>query len=55
MPIASHSEAGRGDLSQILKTGPIVNILVSTTVFHPRQPRKGAQCVKYRNSPLRIP
>ena len=40
-------------MSQIPETGPIVNILVSTTLFHPRQPRMRAQCVKYRNSLLR--
>ena len=45
MPVANHSEAGRGD--------PIVKMLVSTTLFHPRQTRKGAQCSKYRNCPLR--
>ena len=32
----------------IPETGPIVNIWVSTTLFHPRQTRKGAQCSKYR-------
>ena len=30
-------------MSPIPETGPIVNIRVSTTLFHPRQPRKGAQ------------
>ena len=28
---------------------------VSTTLFHPRQTRKGAQCSKYRNCPLTYP
>ena len=32
----------------------VCKISVSTTLFHPRQPRKGAQCVKYRNCPCPI-
>ena len=53
MPLASHSEAGRGEMSQIPETGPIVKISLSTTLFHPRQTRKGALCCsKYRNCPL---
>ena len=39
-------------MSQLPETGPLVNISESTTLFHPRRPRKGAQCVKYRNCPL---
>ena len=47
-------ETGQGDRTrrQDKETGPIV-FSVSTTLFHARQPRKGAQCVKYRNCPLR--
>ena len=53
-PLASHSEAGRGDsrMRQIHETGPIVK--VSTTVF-PRPTRKGAQCSKYLNCTLTYP
>ena len=50
MPIDSHSKAGRGDfeMSQIPKAGPIVKIQPkSTTLFHPRQTRKG--CSKFIN------
>ena len=39
MPIASHSEAVRGD-SKLAKTGPMVKMLVSTTLVHPK-PEKG--------------
>ena len=54
MPVASHSEAGTADSkwAKYPKTGPIVRISVSTTPLHPGQPRKGAQCAKYQNSPL---
>ena len=33
----------------IPETGPLVKISVSTTLFHPRQTRKGPQCLKYQN------
>ena len=39
-------------MNQIPETGPIVKISVSTCLFHPRQPRKGPQCSKFRNCPL---
>ena len=39
-------------MSPIPETGPTVNISVSTTLFHPRQPRKGARCSKYPTCPL---
>ena len=43
----SHSEAGRVILmSQIPEAGPIVKMSVSTTLFHPGQPRKGSECAK---------
>ena len=32
---------------------PIVKILLSTTLFHPRETKQGAQCSKYRNYPLK--
>ena len=34
----------------------IVGLLVPILypLFHPRQPRKGAQCVKYQNCPLTL-
>ena len=41
-------------MSQIPEKGLIVQISVSPTLFHPKQTRKGAQCSKYRNCPLRI-
>ena len=42
-------------MSQIPETGPIAIILVSTTLFQPKQPRRGAQCSKYQNCPLTGP
>ena len=42
----------RVQMSQISETGQIIKISVSTTLFPPRQTRKGAQCSKYRNFPL---
>ena len=54
IPIASHYQAGRGDLNCTQNTRDRTNsyISVSTTLFHPRQTRKGAQCWNYRNCPL---
>ena len=63
---ASHSGSNTGSegeqvkriLCNIILTigpGPIVKISVSTTLLHPRQPRKGAQCAMYRNCPLSYP
>jgi hypothetical protein len=43
------SRQGRFEVSQILETGPIFKISKLTTLFHPRQTRKGAQCSKYLN------
>ena len=40
-------------MRQIPETGTIVKMSVSTTLFHPRQTRKAAQCWKYWNCPLR--
>ena len=40
-------------MSQIPERGLENNKMsVSTTLFHPRQPGKGAQCVKYLTRPL---
>ena len=53
-PIASHCEAGRGDLklAKYWRQDQYNFFFVLTTLFHPRQTRKGAQCYKYRNCPL---
>ena len=46
------SRQGRFEMSQIPETGPIVQILVSTTLSLPRQTRKGAQCSTFQNCSL---
>ena len=46
MPLASHSEAGMGEVSRIPETGPIVNIWVSTALFHPRHAEREINVLK---------